>query len=102
MRDLVVVIHRGGRIVEEEAADAVPRSPAHPYTQELLAKLGLESVPEPSGSEPVTGCLVRCQCPHSMPRCEQVPGMLRDAEGRRARCCLSDATSTSAHQEERR
>jgi peptide/nickel transport system ATP-binding protein len=68
-----------GRVVEAGPAEAVTQSPAHPYTQLLLAaapnpdaargpRETLEGEP-PSLINPPTGCRFHPRCPHAMAIC---------------------------------
>jgi oligopeptide/dipeptide ABC transporter ATP-binding protein len=66
-----------GRVVETGAAESVFSSPAHPYTQELIAALPTLSSttrvsrnPMASGAvSAVSGCPYAPRCPHRMPVC---------------------------------
>jgi peptide/nickel transport system ATP-binding protein len=75
LTDRVAVMHRG-RIAEIGDADTVYRTPAHPYTQVLLAAVPVpdpraerarrrvmlrEAAPDPGG--PPSGCRFRTRCP---------------------------------------
>jgi len=95
--DLAVVAHLSnrvavmylGRIVEQGGRDAVLASPAHPYTQALLAavpRIGADgrvvararaAVGElPSPLAPPPGCAFHPRCPFAGPRCRtEVPAL---------------------------
>ena len=107
--DLAVVAHLAGRvavmylgaIVEEGGRDAVMRTPAHPYTQALLAAVPRLDRPGaarghvggelPSPLAPPQGCTFHPRCPHAGPRCRrEVPRLVPAGEGHRAACHLLD------------
>ena len=100
LSDRVAVMYLG-RIVEEASAAALFRSPAHPYTQALLAqmpRLGtgrkqFTALPGelPSPLRPPAGCAFHPRCPHSFDRCHtERPVMRNVAPGQRAACHLHD------------
>ena len=102
-----------GRIVEGGDSETVTQSPAHPYTQLLIA-----SAPDPdritgdaaaavdtAGGEPPSlirppsGCRFHPRCPHVMDRCRtDVPVRIEigDAPGHWAACWLYDAATVAA------
>ena len=108
--DLAVVRHISdtigvmylGRLVEQAATDSLYRSPAHPYTQALLAavptadpdrerrrsrQLLSGEVPDPA--HPPTGCAFHTRCAHVMERCRQRAPELREWQpGHRVACHL--------------
>jgi peptide/nickel transport system ATP-binding protein len=88
--DAVAVMYLG-RIVEHDVADAVFRTPRHPYTKALLASvltpdpgLGLPDVslgddyPDPAHIPP--GCRFHTRCPVAIPRCHTEPPARRAVE----------------------
>ena len=90
-----------GEIVEQGPRDRVYDTPAHPYTQALLAsapgsprtdgrraKLTGEI---PSADAIPTGCAFRSRCPHAFKRCEtEAPALRGIAGGQSAACHLLD------------
>ncbi len=100
LSDRVAVMYLG-RIVEEASATALFRSPAHPYTQALLAQMPrletgrkqFAALPGelPSPLRPPTGCAFHPRCPHSFDRCRMERPLMRNvAPGQRAACHLHD------------
>ncbi len=100
LSDRVAVMYLG-RIVEEAPAAQLFRTPAHPYTQALLAQMPrLETGRKqfaalsgelPSPLHPPPGCAFHPRCPHSFGRCRVERPVLRDvAPGQRAACHLHD------------
>lgn len=91
--DEILVMYRG-RAVEYGPVDKVLSSPAHPYTQKLLASVPRPgSVGEPSpahGEDPESGCRFRGRCPHAFDRCLEEPGLLALSTLHQARCWLVD------------
>jgi oligopeptide/dipeptide ABC transporter ATP-binding protein len=104
MADRVAVMYLGS-LVEEGAADAVYRNPAHPYTQALIA-----SSPEPdprrererwhapirgeisSAIHPPSGCGFAARCPKATDLCRALtPPLLARDDGRRVACHWVDA-----------
>jgi oligopeptide/dipeptide ABC transporter ATP-binding protein len=91
--DRVVVLF-GGRIVEDGPAEVLLQSPAHPYTQALLAALprGVPRQPKESQARLPTpagggGCPFRSRCPEATSQCKDaVPPLTTFAEGRHVRC----------------
>ena len=78
-----------GEVVETGTADALARSPKHPYTQALFASAPsldpdrrMERPPlagdPPNPIDPPSGCRFRTRCAFAMPRCGQAPPALRE------------------------
>ena len=95
--DRVVVLYLG-RVMEIAPTAALFDSPAHPYTQALLAaapipdpsqpapQVNLQGDP-PSPLNPPSGCVFRTRCPHAMAACaEQVPELMPTGAGRWVAC----------------
>ena len=94
-----------GRAVELGAADALCRSPLHPYTRALIASVPLPDPRAerarvqlpllgdvPSPSSPPSGCAFHPRCPVAIARCRQeAPALLSVAteagEGQRQVAC---------------
>jgi oligopeptide/dipeptide ABC transporter ATP-binding protein len=86
----VIAVMYAGRIVEHGAADAVLRSPRHPYTRGLLAAMprleprraGVPLVPiagqPPDLTDLPPGCPFAPRCPEARPACAEV-SMILDA-----------------------
>ncbi|MFE0135891.1 ABC transporter ATP-binding protein [Streptomyces sp. NPDC059037] len=97
--DRVYVMY-AGRVVEERSAEALFKSPAHPYTRGLLAcspTLGetphtLRPIPgrPPSLSDTFDGCPFVSRCGDAEPGCETwTPGQLPLPDGGTAACAVS-------------
>ncbi|HEX5327838.1 MAG TPA: ABC transporter ATP-binding protein [Acetobacteraceae bacterium] len=92
-----------GRIVEDGPIEPVIRTPAHPYTQVLIAAVPRPVVDQPRGPLPISGaitgsrtsaagCRLRQRCPHAFDRCaESDPPLVEVAPGHLAACHLHDA-----------
>ena len=98
MADEVAVMYLG-RIVEQASVKAILQTPKHPYTQTLLAAVPNIGQPLkmtdtefgelPSPFNPPSGCHYYPRCPHAKPICrQQVPALLKQADGRLVRCWL--------------
>ena len=98
MCDDVAVMY-AGRVVERGPADAVFRSPQHPYTEALLHSIPLLGmtqaeplkvirgmVPNPLSWPP--GCRFAARCDYVFDRCLRQDPQLLDAGGQRAACWL--------------
>jgi len=87
-----------GELVESGSAEQVLITPAHPYTQKLLAsvpRLHASGMPEfipgtpPDLRRPPAGCRFHPRCPHVMERCRrESPPNFYPQPGQRARCWL--------------
>jgi len=87
-----------GEVVETGTADALARSPKHPYTQALFASAPsldpdrrMERPPlagdPPNPIDPPSGCRFRTRCAFAMPRCGQAPPALREVAAAHAVAC---------------
>jgi oligopeptide/dipeptide ABC transporter ATP-binding protein len=95
--DRVVVMY-AGRVVEETPADALFRSPRHPYTRALLASApvvagGRGPLPSIPGHPPVAGaippgCAFHPRCGFSEPRCADVVPQLEPLGAGRSAACI--------------
>jgi oligopeptide transport system ATP-binding protein len=107
--DRIAVMYLG-RIVEEGEAEAVYRTPKHPYTQALLASI---LVPDPvvqkqrrrvslagdlpSPASPPSGCRFHPRCPQAMTICTTVdPPMAVTDDGTRVYCHLYPPASNGS------
>jgi len=88
-----------GRIMELAATDTIMGSPAHPYTQALLAAAPLPDPARrrsartplagdaPSLFSPPPGCVFHPRCPEAMPECAvSSPQLLETSPGHFVRC----------------
>jgi len=94
--DRVAVMY-AGKIVEQAETHELFRSPAHPYTRELLASIislhttGLRSIPgaPPDLTDPPPGCRFHPRCPDAMLVCrDRDPLPTRPEPSREVRCWL--------------
>ncbi|MBM3535027.1 MAG: ABC transporter ATP-binding protein [Alphaproteobacteria bacterium] len=99
-----VLVMYAGEVVEEGPAEALLAEPRHPYTWALLNAVprldqeppadkrltAIEGAP-PDPSEPPSGCRFRPRCPFAVERCGEHPDLLPVAEGRKARCWVTQA-----------
>ncbi len=88
-----------GRVVEEAPREKLLKSPAHPYSQALLAAMPepepgvvptehLRGEP-PSPLDPPQGCAFHPRCPRAMEACrEKMPPWTELGDGARVRCFL--------------
>lgn len=100
--DTLAVMY-AGEIVEEGPIEAVVNTPAHPYTQKLLAsipRLHAETPPDyipgapPDLSEPPPGCRFHPRCPYAFDRCRrESPAPFTPQPGQVARCWLLEGRS---------
>jgi oligopeptide/dipeptide ABC transporter ATP-binding protein len=86
-----------GRIVETGTRDEVFETPAHPYTQALLAAMDpadptalhgrLVPADPPRPTDPPSGCAFRTRCPFAVAICaEQVPALEERGKGHPVAC----------------
>jgi oligopeptide/dipeptide ABC transporter ATP-binding protein len=86
-----------GRIVETGTRDEVFETPAHPYTQALLAAMDpadptalhgrLVPADPPRPTDPPSGCAFRTRCPFAIAICaEQVPDLVERGQGHPVAC----------------
>jgi oligopeptide/dipeptide ABC transporter ATP-binding protein len=98
MAEDVIVMYLG-QVVEEGPVKAVLSSPAHPYTQGLIASIPTLTMPRHEALRPIagvvppigsitSGCRFRTRCPYSMPICESDPPVRTTRAGTRAACWL--------------
>ncbi len=97
-----------GQIVETASRDRLFESPAHPYTQGLLAAVPspdpdreravatvLGDVPSPAS--PPSGCRFHTRCPKVMDRCKLEDPQDRERNGATVRCHLYDEQGKDDH-----
>ena len=95
-----VAVMFAGEIVEQGPTKRVFQTPAHPYTQQLLAatpersQMGIRS--QLGGQPPdlfnlPTGCLSQDRCPKSTKKCETPPHMIDVSSGHLARCHFAES-----------
>ena len=99
--DEIMVMYLG-RAVEKGPSDAVFRSPAHPYTQALLASTpavdpsrrgrhtAIAGEP-PSPIDPPPGCAFHNRCPYATPECREKRPALREFNQRLVACHHAEA-----------
>jgi peptide/nickel transport system ATP-binding protein len=92
--DRVVVMY-AGKVMEQGDVFGVFDSPAHPYTQALMASLpgrgtGLNTIPgrPPDPRAPPDGCRFHPRCPHAIEECTQgeQPPLYAAGDDHRAAC----------------
>ena len=94
-----VAVMYAGQVVETSRVPHVFETPAHPYTEALLAaipefshgKSRLQSLPGvvPSQYDRPAGCLLSPRCPYARAACE-TPPVLRDSRYGKVRCIASE------------
>ena len=88
-----------GKVVEVGSAEAVLRSPSHPYTRALLdamPRAGVKTLESITGQPPDlskldAGCAFAPRCAHRFERCATEPGLLPVADGHGSACWLVEA-----------
>jgi peptide/nickel transport system ATP-binding protein len=99
-----VLVMYAGEVVEEGPAEDLLADPRHPYTWALLNAVprldqeppadkrltAIEGAP-PDPSKPAEGCRFRPRCPFAIAKCSEHPDLLPVAEGRKARCWVTQA-----------
>ena len=102
--DSLAVVY-GGQIVERGSAEAVLRTPAHPYTQRLLASIPSLHDPTPPAflpgappdlREALDGCRFAARCPVVYEACTQAPPLHDLDDEHHARCWRAAADVPSA------
>jgi peptide/nickel transport system ATP-binding protein len=99
-----VVVMYAGEVVEEGPTEALLSDPRHPYTWALLnAAPRLDQNPgsdkrlitiEGTPPDPLnwpTGCRFAARCPFRVEKCNEHPSLLPVADGRQARCWVTQA-----------
>jgi len=92
-----VIVMYAGKIVEEAPVKELFHSPAHPYTQGLIASVpklgsGVKVLPSIPGSVPdlasmPKGCRFAPRCKYAQEKCRrQEPDLVTVGEGRKSRC----------------
>ncbi len=95
--DTILVMY-AGKLVEKASAEEITTSPAHPYTQLLIASMpevgtrfaderrtGIPGRP-PSLLRPPSGCRFRARCPLAFAKCAEEPPFVEVGPGRYAAC----------------
>ena len=97
LSDRVCVMYLG-RIVERASADALYKSPQHPYTEALLSAVPIPDPRRrrerivlagdvPSPISPPAGCPFHPRCPKAVERCSVEPPALREVAGGHFSAC---------------
>ncbi len=91
-----IAVMYAGQIVETGPVRAIYRTPAHPYTQALLAaipRLGAKrgrltaiAGQPPSLIDPPAGCRFAARCPSRMDKCAEAPPVVALRDGHNAAC----------------
>jgi peptide/nickel transport system ATP-binding protein len=98
--DRIVVLYLG-KVMEVAPADALYRTPQHPYTEALLdasprpdpearraRRLLQGDIPSPV--DPPSGCVFRTRCPYAYAACATIVPPLREVAPGRFKACLRD------------
>ena len=98
--DRIVVLYLG-KVMETGSAQAMYRTPRHPYTQALLAasprpdpdarrerRLLQGDIPSPI--DPPSGCVFRTRCPYAQAACAAQVPVLREVAPGHFKACLRD------------
>ncbi len=94
--DRIAVMYLG-LVVEIGSAEAVARTPAHPYTQMLFAAADPHAGTLPPKGEPPSpiapppGCRFHTRCPFARPDCATRVPVLREVRGREVACHYAEA-----------
>ena len=94
-----IAVYYAGRVVEFGRAEAVLKSPVHPYTQALLAALprvGQDRLASIGGQPPnlaklPPGCSFAPRCPKRFDACRVEPGLIALGQERLSACWLAQA-----------
>ena len=98
--DRIVVLYLG-KVMETGSAQAMYRTPRHPYTQALLAasprpdpdarrQRQLLQGDIPSPIDPPSGCVFRTRCPYAQAACAAQVPVLREVAPGHFKACLRD------------
>jgi peptide/nickel transport system ATP-binding protein len=98
--DRIVVLYLG-KVMEVASAEALYRTPQHPYTRALLAasprpdpkarrERQLLQGDIPSPVDPPSGCVFRTRCPHAQAACAASVPALREVVPGHFKACLRD------------
>ncbi len=101
--DRIIVMYRG-EIVEDAPAEAIYRSPLHPYTKVLIEASKSHpldhSAIDIDDAEPFTGCQYRALCPHPVSQCDHEHPLLESLGSRRYVRCFAVTSATISTGEE--
>lgn len=101
-----IAVFYAGRVVESGSAEAVLRTPAHPYTRALLSALpragqtelqAIAGQPPEFGAIP-PGCSFAPRCPSRFAQCDQEPPLISAGEKQQAACWLLEPAFTGGQQ----
>ncbi len=101
-----------GKVMELASADAIYRTPRHPYTQSLIQAVPVADPRQarahpakplggepPSPVEPPSGCVFRTRCPYAIERCAQEVPELRPVGENLVACHLAEQISPPPERE---